>query len=103
MQKKEYTEEDQRLFKVLGQQSAFELLERQRESQKKNMAQEAIEKFLNVCEAKKINNASIWQQKVKKRMQDLEARQRMQEKKAESPSPDLERQSQLITPTVNVI
>lgn len=52
MQKKKYTAEDQRLFKVLGQQSAFELLERQRESQKKNTAQEAIEKFLNVGEAK---------------------------------------------------
>ena len=76
MQKKTLTAEDARLFKVLGQSEAFELLTLQQQKEQTNTIEDVQKNFLNKKETVAESVSHVWQRKVMKRLEQQEAREK---------------------------
>jgi hypothetical protein len=62
------TVQDQRLFKVLGQSEAYEILLKQREKADLNTVDDVVKNFIKKTNEKNLTKAQIWQQKVVRKL-----------------------------------
>lgn len=62
------TVQDQRLFKVLGQSEAYEILLKQREKADLNTVDDVVKNFIKKTNEKNLTTAQIWQQKVVRKL-----------------------------------
>ena len=66
---------DTRLFKVLGQQEAYELILKQKEKAKNNTVEDILNKFIQKREKEpELDKAQIWHNKVRQRFEAEEAK-----------------------------